>query len=113
MNFITIDLIDDFKMSPKGYQYVLTVIDMLMNYTWCILSYTKKDDEVVHTYLGNVYSKFGRSQNILWDNVTELKNKLFAQVAATLGIKEVLSSPYYPWGNQWIDNEHNIFKTSM
>ena len=34
MNFISMDLIGKFKLSPHGHQYDLTVIDMLTNYTW-------------------------------------------------------------------------------
>ena len=33
----------------------LDVIDMLTNYTWCILVCMKGADEVVQTYLVNVY----------------------------------------------------------
>ena len=35
VHFIVIDLMRKFKLSSQGHQYVLTVIDMLMNYTWC------------------------------------------------------------------------------
>ena len=41
IHFIVMDLIGKFKPSPKGHQYALTVIDMLTNYTWCILLFTK------------------------------------------------------------------------
>ena len=75
-----------------------------MNYTCCIVLFTKEADEVVHAYLVNVYSKSGASHRILSDNGTEFKNKLFMQVASTLGMKRVLSSPYYPQGNRCIEN---------
>ena len=52
------------KLLSQGHQYDLTVIDMLINYTWFILQFTKEVDEVVHVYLFNVYSKFDGSHKI-------------------------------------------------
>ena len=40
----------------------------------CILLYTKGTDIVVHTYLLNIYSNFGRLYKILLDNGTEFNN---------------------------------------
>ena len=44
------DLIGKFNLSLQGHQYALAVIDILMNYIWCILLHTKDADKVVHTY---------------------------------------------------------------
>ena len=41
MHIITMELIVMFKPPPQGYQYALTVIDMLTNCTWCLLLFTK------------------------------------------------------------------------
>ena len=35
MHFIAMDSRDNVKPIPQGYQYALTVIDMLTNYAWC------------------------------------------------------------------------------
>ena len=113
MSYIVMNSIGKFNPHPQGYQYALNVIDMLMNYTWCTLLCTKETAEVVHTYLVNVYSKFGKSHRILSENGTEFKNKLFTQVAFILGIKQIHISLYYPWGNRCIDNVHNFLKTFM
>ena len=40
--FIAMDLIGSFKWSSQGYQYVLTVIFMLMNDAWCMLLYIRE-----------------------------------------------------------------------
>ena len=70
----------------------------------------KENNEVVHVYLVNVFSKFGGSHKILSDNGTEFKNKLFVQVASTLGMKQVFSSLYYQQSNWHIENVHNFLK---
>ena len=59
MHFLVMDLIGKFKPSPQWDQYILIVIDMLNNYTWCITLFTKEADKVVHAYLVNEYSTFG------------------------------------------------------
>ena len=48
MHFRVMYLIGMFKPLLQGHQYVLTVIDMLMNYGSCIPVFTKEADEVVH-----------------------------------------------------------------
>ena len=35
------------------------------------------------------------------------------EVAFTLGMKQVFSSPYYPWCNRHIENVHNFVKTCI
>ena len=35
------------------------------------------------------------------------------QVASTMGMKQVFSSPYYPQGNGCNENVHNILKTCI
>ena len=44
MHFIVMDLIARFKLLAQGYQYTLTLIDMLTNCTWWISLFTKEAD---------------------------------------------------------------------
>ena len=111
MYFIVMDLIGKFRLLPQSHQCALTTIDMLMNYTWYVSLYTKEPDEVVCTYLVNIYSKFGGAHKILTDHGTEFKNKLFTQDASFWGMKLVFSSSYYPQGNGHIENLYNFLKT--
>ena len=68
---------------------------MMMNYTLCIMLFTKEAYDVVHSYIINVYSTFGGPHNILSDNGTEIKNKFSVQVASNLGMKHVSGYLYY------------------
>ena len=82
MQFISMDLIGEFHPpTTKKNRYALTVICMLMGYVFCIPLKTKTTEEVLQVYVDNVYSKFGGLMKILSDNGTELKNKIFEQVA--------------------------------
>ena len=82
MQFISMDLIGEFHPpTTKGKMYALTVICILTGYVFCIPLKTKTAEEVLQTYINNMYSKFGESMKILSDNGTEFKNKIFEQVA--------------------------------
>ena len=57
-----------------------------------------------------MYSTFGGLHTVLSDNDPEFGNMLFMQIASTLGMKQVFSSPCYPNGNGHIENVHNFLK---
>ena len=73
MHFTAMDLVGKFKSLLQGYQYVLTVMDILTNYTWCIPLHTKEADVDLCTYVVKVYLTFGGSLKTLSDNGTEFK----------------------------------------
>ncbi len=112
MHFIAMDLVGHLTTLSKGHQYVLTVIDMLTNYVWCIPIQDKTADIMVSAYLQEVFTKFGGSMKLLSDNGMEFKNQV-ATVADQLGLKHVFSSPYYPQGNGCIENFHNFLKVCI
>ena len=115
MDFISMDLIGEFKMgSTQGNRYALTVICMLTGYTWCIPIADKYAETIVKAYIKEVYSKYGGSRKILSDNGTEFKNKLFDQVAQDLGIEhKVYSPPYHPVSNGRIEGFHSFLKACL
>ena len=58
MQFISMDLIGEFHPpTTKGNRYALTVICMLTGYVFCIPLKTKTAEEVLQTYIDNMYSK--------------------------------------------------------
>ena len=113
MQFISMDLIGEFHPpTTKGKRYALTVICMLMGYVFHILLKTKTAEEVLQAYIDNMYSKFGGSMKILSDNGTELKNKIFEQVAKELGVVyKLYTPPYYPALNGRIEGFHAFLKS--
>ena len=65
LHFTVMTLISKFKLLLQEHKCALTVIDMLMNYTWCVLLCIKKAAKVVYANLVNVYSKFDVLHKIL------------------------------------------------
>jgi transposase InsO family protein len=115
MEWISMDLIGRFSPpSAYGFEYALTVIDMLTNYVWCIPVRTKYAEEIIQAYINNIYAVFGGSVKILSDNGTEFKNKLFTVVAKRLGIAmKIYSPPYFPQANGKIEGFHAFLKTCI
>ena len=63
------DLIGELQPpSSKGYKYALTVICMLSGYVFCVPLFSKTVEEVIQTYIDNVYAKFG---GILEDSIRQ------------------------------------------
>ena len=112
MDFICMDLIGKFHPPTScGQCYALTVVCMLIGFTWCILLKTKTAEEVSKAYLDHIYSNFGGSVKILMDNGTEFKNKLFKEVHEKLGTEfSIHSPPYRPQSNGKIEGFHRFLK---
>ena len=83
----------------------------LIGYFCCILLQTKEADEVVSVYLNNVYARFRGSRKIIIDNSSEFKNTMFVKEVKELGLKQISSTPYHPWGYSDIQVFHNFMKT--
>ena len=72
MEFICMDLIGEFyPPTSRGHRYALTVMDMLTGFVFCAPLKSKKAEEVIQTYLNEVYFRFGGSRKILSDNGME------------------------------------------
>ena len=115
MQFISMDLIGEFHPpTANNNRYALTVICMLTGYIFCVPLKTKTAEEVIQSYIDNVHSKFGGSMKILNDNGTELKNKIFEQVAKELGVVHKLyTPPYHAASNGRIEGFHAFLKACI
>ena len=75
---------------------------------------TKTAEEVIQAYIDNVYSKFAGSLKMLSDNGTELKNKIFEQVANELGLEyKSYTQLYHPASNGRIEGLHAFLKACI
>ena len=116
MDFICTDLIGEFHPPPTscGHHYALTAVCMLTGFTWCVPLKTKTAEEVAKAYMDHIYSNFGGSIEILMDNGTEFKNKLFKEVVNKLGTEfSIHSPPYRPQSNGKIEGFHRFLKTCI
>ena len=81
MEFIAMDLIGEFHpASSKGNRFTLTAVCMLTGFTFCISLKTKCAEDIIKAYIDHICCTFGPSRQILTDNSTEFKNKLWTEV---------------------------------
>ena len=86
---------------------------MLTGKVFCIPLKTKSASEFVQAYIGHVYAKYGSLQ-ILSDNGTEFKKKMFEGVAQKLGVRyKKYTTPYCPSSNGHIEGFHNFLKACI
>ena len=89
MEFIAMDLIGEFhEASSKGNRFTITPVCMLTGFTFCIPLKTKSAKDVIKAYIDHICCTFGPSRNILTDNGTEFKNKLWTEVFEKLKIEQ-------------------------
>ena len=115
MEFICMDLIGEFyPPTSREHRYALTVMDMLTSFVFCAPLKTKRAEEVIQTYLNEVYYRFGGSRKILSDNRTEFKIKVFEEVVKKLGCEvRAYSPPYRPQSNGRKECFHKFLKACM
>ena len=114
MEFIAIDLIGEFHpASSKGNRYALTTICMLTGFTFCISLKSKRAEDVIKAYIGNICCLFGPSRKILTDNGTEFKNKLWTDVFEKLKTEQKFTPIYSPQCNGRIEGFHKFLKATI
>ena len=115
MQFISMDLIGEFHCpTSRKHGYALMVICMLTGNVFCVSLKTKMAEEVIQAYIDNVYSKFGGSLEMLSNNGTEFKNKMFEQICKELGLEHKLyTPPYHPASNGRIEGFHTFLKACI
>ena len=115
MQFISMHLIGEFyPPTSRKHKYALTVICMLTGYVFCVPLKTKGAEEVIQAYIDNIYSKFGGSLKMFSDNGTELKNKMFEQIAKEVGLEyKLYTPPYHPTSNGRIEGFYAFLKACI
>ena len=112
MEYICMDLIGQFyPPTSRGHRYALTVMELLTGFVFCKPLKSKKAEEVIQTYLNEVYFRFGSSRKILSDNGMEFKNRMFEEVVKKLSCEvRAYSPPYRPQSNGKIECFHKFLK---
>ena len=108
-----VDSIGQPSTISEGNRFALTFIYLLTSYLITVPLKRKTADEVSMAYIKEILPKPSWSKFILEDNRTEFINEQLMSAFDTLGIKRIYSNPYYPRGNNRIENVHNFLKRTM
>ena len=77
MSFISMELLGSYHETEKGNQYALIVISMLTNYIFRIPIRLKSTEEIIKSYLTDLFSTFGGKNCILSDRGSKFTSKQF------------------------------------
>lgn len=107
---IGIDLVDMQNKQYKGYQYILTAIDLFSKKAYAEPMKNKTDAETVRC-MKTIMKRIGTSiSSIRSDNGSEFTNKRFVELLKKEKIKQVLSLPYKPQSNGQVERFNGVLK---
>ena len=95
-----------FVSGRKGERYILSVIDCFSQYLILILIKDHNATTVSQALFERVIKYFGCPKKILSDRGTEFTGRVWAEMIELMGIKQLLTSPYYPQGNGIVERSH-------
>ena len=112
--FIAMDLIGEFHpSSSKGNRYALMAVCMLTGFSFCIPIKSKKAEDVMKAYTDNICCVFRPLKEILTENGTEFKNKLWTDVFKRMCTEHRTSPIYSPQCNGRIEGFHKFLKATI
>ena len=92
----SIDIRGAFITGRKGERYILSVIDCFSRYLILIPIKDHNATTVRQALFERVIRYFGCPKKILSDRGTEFTGRVWAEMMELMGIKQLLTSPYYP-----------------
>jgi len=102
---VQIDLIGPLPMSDNGFQWIMTVIDVMTGFTLLRALHTKEMSEVALN-LWLIISDFGSPRILQSDNGTEFVNELVNQLVQLFGIDRRLITPYHPRADGLVERKN-------
>ena len=108
---IAIDLYTPGSVTPEGFRYVLTVVDICTRWVAFFPLKTKFADEVIATLCTQWMHIHGVPELILSDRVKEFLG-VVTSVCTCLDVKQVRTTPYHPRTNGLCESQHKTLTTS-
>ncbi|XP_076054461.1 uncharacterized protein LOC143033145 [Oratosquilla oratoria] len=106
---ITIDCVGPLPKTPRGHQFLLTIIDSATRYPEAIPLRRITAKNVVRA-LVHFFTQVGLPTVIQSDQGSNFTSRLFNQVMESLGVKQSRSSAYHPQSQGVIERFHQTLK---
>ena len=106
-NAVAIDLYQPGSITPDGFRYVLTVVDLCTK--WCMFFplKTKYPAEVMAVFLQQWCHLHGLPQFVLSDRGKEFQG-VASTVCEVLQVKQIRTTPYHPRTNGLCESQHKM-----
>ena len=93
------DIVGPLTTTTTGYKYILTVIDMATRYPVAI-PLKRVDVQTTCDALLEIFASYGTPEEVVHDN-GNFTAELMKKVLETMGIHQIVTSPYHPEANEW------------
>ena len=112
-DMLSIDVMGPFVGSKKGERYILSIIDCFSKYLILVPLRDHTAPSVSKALYERVIGSFGCPQRILSDRGTEFMGRIRDEMVNLLGVQHVLTSPYYPQGNDIVERSHRTIHNML
>ena len=106
---IQIDLIGPVPESTNGFQWILTIVDVMTGFTLLRALKNKSMESVAQT-LWNVFADFGIPKILQSDNGPEFDNSLISEMVKLFGLDHRLISAYNPRADGLVERKNKEVK---
>ena len=105
-NILSIDIMGPLQRGRNGERFIMTIVDCFSKYTILVPIRDHTATTVSRILYERVVAYFGLPDRILTDRGTEFTGNVWTNLLMTLGIKPMMTSPYYPQGNAIVERSH-------
>lgn len=109
---VAVDLIGPLPLTPDGYNYILTLIDIFTRFTIIRPLQTKSALETAQT-LFSIISDFGIFKIIQSDNGKEFCNEIITELKSLTGFEHRFTTPYHPRANGAVERMNGTVTSTI
>ena len=106
------DIVGPLTTTTTGYRYILTVIDMATRYP-IAMPLKRVDVQTTCDKLLEVFASYGAPEEVVHDNGGNFTAQLMKKVMETLGIHQIVTSPYHPEANGMVERLNGTLKKTL
>ncbi|KRY80520.1 Retrovirus-related Pol polyprotein from transposon 17.6, partial [Trichinella pseudospiralis] len=98
---------------PRGFSYLLTVIDRFTRWPEVVSLNNTSADTVCRAFLSTWVARFGIPSIVTTDQGRQFQSALWRELTTALGIKLAPASAYHPQTNGMVERFHRHLKTAL
>ena len=110
---VSIDLMGPFNNTPRGNEYVMSVVDIFTKTAHAFGVPNKEGVSVARTLCDKVFRHYGVPERIHSDGGGEFANNLMKELKKILGFEKSFTTAYNPSANPHAEKIHHFFRNAI
>lgn len=107
---IALDVVGRLPITDSGYEYILTMQDLLTKYALAIPLKDTTAETVARSFINKFICTFGAPKITLTDQGANFTSALMRHVAKKFRIKQIQTTAYHPQSNGSLERSHHVLK---